>query len=52
MAGTRRPASRDHHRPSERLVVVRLGLTHNATTGIGGVVADIIAALHGRPPPY
>jgi hypothetical protein len=38
--------------PSERLVVVRLGLTHNGSTGIGSVVADIIAALRGRPPPY
>jgi hypothetical protein len=38
--------------PSERLVVVRLGLTHNHSTAIGSVVADIIAALHGRAPPY
>ncbi|HEX4583187.1 MAG TPA: serine hydrolase [Burkholderiaceae bacterium] len=34
--------------PSERLVVVRLGLTHNAPTGVGSAVADIIAALHGK----
>ena len=34
--------------PSERLVVARLGLTHGGSTGIGDVVAGIIAALHDR----
>lgn len=32
--------------PSEHLVVARLGLTHDVGTGIGSVVAGIIAALH------
>jgi CubicO group peptidase (beta-lactamase class C family) len=35
--------------PSEHLVVARLGLTHGGSTGVGRVVADIIAALHDRP---
>ena len=34
--------------PSEHLVVARLGLTHDGSTGIGKVVADIIAVLHER----
>jgi hypothetical protein len=34
--------------PSEHLVVARLGLTHEGSTAIGRVVADIIAALHDR----
>lgn len=32
--------------PSERLVVVRLGTTVDGSTGIGDVVADVIAAIH------
>ncbi|OOG46677.1 serine hydrolase [Rhodanobacter sp. C01] len=32
--------------PSERLVVARLGITVHGSTGIGDVVAKIIAALH------
>ena len=32
--------------PSERLVVARLGITVHGSTGIGDVVAHIIAALH------
>jgi CubicO group peptidase (beta-lactamase class C family) len=35
--------------PSERLVVARLGLTHDGGTGTGTLVADIIAALHAAP---
>jgi CubicO group peptidase (beta-lactamase class C family) len=39
--------------PSEHLVVARLGLTHlGSSTGIGSVIADIIASLHARPLPY
>ena len=34
--------------PSEHLVVARLGISVNGGTGIGEVVARIIAALHGR----
>jgi CubicO group peptidase (beta-lactamase class C family) len=36
--------------PSERLVVARFGYTHGGGTGIGNVIAKIIAALHGRRP--
>jgi CubicO group peptidase (beta-lactamase class C family) len=37
--------------PSERLVVVRLGLTvQGGGTGIGDAAAAIVAALHGRAP--
>lgn len=32
--------------PSERLVVVRLGITVDGSTGIGDVVAKVIAAIH------
>jgi len=32
--------------PSERLVVVRLGITVDGSTGIGDVVAQVIAAIH------
>ncbi|WP_049622975.1 serine hydrolase domain-containing protein [Frateuria defendens] len=35
--------------PSARLVVVRLGISLEGGTGIGAVVAGIIAALHRRP---
>lgn len=35
--------------PSERLVVVRLGISVNGGTGIGDVVAQVIAALHQAP---
>jgi CubicO group peptidase (beta-lactamase class C family) len=35
--------------PSERLVVVRLGISVDGGTGIGDVVAQIIAALHQQP---
>jgi hypothetical protein len=39
--------------PSERLVVVRLGLTvQGGGTGIGDAAAAIIAALHGRAPQH
>ena len=36
--------------PSERLVVVRLGVTHCCGGTIGAVIADIIAAVHQPPP--
>jgi CubicO group peptidase (beta-lactamase class C family) len=36
--------------PDEQLVVARFGLSHSGGTGIGKVVARIIAALHARPP--
>jgi CubicO group peptidase (beta-lactamase class C family) len=35
--------------PSERLVVVRLGVSIYGGTGVGDVVAQIIAALHQQP---
>lgn len=35
--------------PSEHLVVVRLGVTLNSSTGTGDVIAKIIAALHRQP---
>lgn len=35
--------------PSERLVVVRMGITLSNSTGIGDVIADIIKALHRQP---
>lgn len=37
--------------PSERLVVVRMGITLSNSTGIGDVIADIIKALHRQPSP-
>ncbi len=36
--------------PSERLVVVRLGITVDGSTGVGDVVAKIIAAIHQPSP--
>ncbi len=36
--------------PSERLVVARFGISHEGGTGIGSMVADIIAALHRHQP--
>ncbi|MEP6898239.1 MAG: serine hydrolase [Rhodanobacter sp.] len=36
--------------PSEHLVVVRLGVTLDNSTGMGGVIAKIITALHHQPP--
>ncbi|MEP6908202.1 MAG: serine hydrolase [Pseudoxanthomonas sp.] len=35
--------------PSEHLVVVRLGVTLDNSTGMGNVIAKIIAALHHQP---
>jgi CubicO group peptidase (beta-lactamase class C family) len=37
--------------PSERLVVARLGISLDGGTGIGDLVAGIIAALHRPPSP-
>jgi hypothetical protein len=35
--------------PSEHLVVVRLGVTLDNSTGMGDVIAKIISALHHQP---
>lgn len=37
--------------PSERLVVVRMGISHDYGTGIGDMVATVIAALHRQAAP-